>query len=93
MKKTMRRKILRTALGFGALIAVSAATAAAAAPNAGRASSPAAASRLTLVEDAAAGTLTVRDGAIEVLTYRFGDSLPAGADPRYIRSCYIHDPC
>jgi hypothetical protein len=41
-------------------------------------------------EDPAKGKLTVRDGRIEVLTYRFGDQLKPGADPRHTQSCYIH---
>jgi hypothetical protein len=43
-----------------------------------------------LVEDAAAGTLTVMEGQLPVLTYRFGDQLPPGLDPKQARSCYIH---
>lgn len=45
---------------------------------------------LAFVEDAAAGTLTVVDGDRPVLTYRTGDQLPAGVDPRYARSSYVH---
>jgi hypothetical protein len=45
---------------------------------------------MAVVEDAAAGTLTVMDGGRPVLAYRFGDQLPAGVDPRYARSSYIH---
>jgi len=36
------------------------------------------------------GTLTIRDGENEVLTYCFGDQLETGVDPRYTQSCYIH---
>jgi hypothetical protein len=43
-----------------------------------------------LVEDAAAGTLTVTDAKKPVLTYRFGDQLAAGLDEKQVRSCYIH---
>ncbi|UCE42403.1 MAG: PmoA family protein [Candidatus Aminicenantes bacterium] len=48
------------------------------------------ASQMTFVEDAEKGTLTVRDGQVEVLTYRFGDQLKKGVDPKQTRSCYIH---
>jgi hypothetical protein len=41
-------------------------------------------------ENAAEGTLTVRDGKTDVLTYRFGDQLKPGTDPKYTQSCYIH---
>lgn len=47
------------------------------------------ASRLSFVEGRA-GTLTVLDGDRKVLTYVYGDQLPAGVDARYARSCYIH---
>jgi len=46
--------------------------------------------RMTFVEDAAAGALTVMDGDRPVLTYRYGDQLPAGLDAKQTRSCYIH---
>jgi len=90
MKKAVLFKVLIAAALCGA--AASAAMAAAPSAVARRAGSsfPAGPSRLTLVEDAGAGTLTVREGSTAVLTYRFGDKIPAGADPRYIRSCYIH---
>jgi len=45
---------------------------------------------LSFADDPLAGTLTVMDGAIPVLTYRYGDRLPAGLDPKQVRSCYIH---
>jgi hypothetical protein len=45
---------------------------------------------LAFVEDAAAGTLTITDKDKPVLTYRFGDNLPAGLDAKQTRSCYIH---
>jgi Family of unknown function (DUF6807) len=45
---------------------------------------------LAFVEDAAAGTLTITDKGKSVLTYRFGDRLPAGIDAKQTRSCYIH---
>jgi len=88
MKKAALPRIVLMSLIAGAAIGPAAASSAAVksvmpAPAAGL-------SRLALVEDAAAGTLTVRDGASGVLTYRFGDKIPEGADPRYIRSCYIH---
>ena len=46
--------------------------------------------QLAFIEDAEKGTLTVRDGPTDVLTYRYGDQLKAGIDPRYTQSCYIH---
>jgi hypothetical protein len=45
---------------------------------------------LAFAEDAAAATLTVMDGARPVLTYRYGENLPAGLDAKQTRSCYIH---
>ena len=36
------------------------------------------------------GTMTVFDAGKKVLTYMYRDQLPAGADPRYVRSSYIH---
>jgi hypothetical protein len=45
---------------------------------------------MTFVEDAAAGTLTVMDGPLPVLTYRFKDNLPPGLDAKQTRSCYLH---
>jgi hypothetical protein len=50
----------------------------------------AARAQFTFVEDPAKGTLTIRDGKTEVLTYCFGDQLKPGVDPRYTQSCYIH---
>jgi len=46
--------------------------------------------QMQFIEDAARGTLTLRDGRNDVLTYRFGDQLEEGIDPKYVRSCYIH---
>jgi hypothetical protein len=51
---------------------------------------PGFASQMTIVEDAEKGTLTVKDGKHAVLTYRFGDQLKDGIDPKQTRSCYIH---
>jgi hypothetical protein len=48
------------------------------------------ASQMTFIENAEKGTLTVRDGKVDVLTYRFGDQLKNGIDPKQTRSCYIH---
>jgi hypothetical protein len=45
---------------------------------------------MAISEDVEKGTLTVKDGKIEVLTYRFGNQLEKGIDPRQTRSCYIH---
>jgi hypothetical protein len=42
------------------------------------------------IEDADRGTLTLKEAGQPVLTYNFGDQLPAGVDPRYTRSCYVH---
>ena len=47
-------------------------------------------SQITFSEDKAKGTLMLRDGHVEVLTYRFSDQLTPGVDPKYTRSCYIH---
>jgi hypothetical protein len=47
-------------------------------------------SQFTFLEDSAKAALTVRDGQNDVLTYRFGDQLKPGADPKYTQSCYIH---
>jgi hypothetical protein len=46
--------------------------------------------QLAFVEDAEKGTLTIRDGQTDVLTYCYGDQLKAGVDPKYTQSCYIH---
>jgi hypothetical protein len=46
--------------------------------------------RMKFLEDKEKGLLTVRDGQIDVLTYRFGDQLKEGVDPTQTRSCYIH---
>jgi len=50
----------------------------------------AATAQFTFFEDPSSGTLTIRDGKADVLTYRYGDQLKAGIDPRYTQSCYIH---
>lgn len=42
------------------------------------------------VEDAAAGTTTFMEAGRPVLTYRYGDQLPAGLDAKQKRSSYIH---
>ena len=44
---------------------------------------------MALVEDPSAGTLTVMDGERPVLTYRYGDQLPAALDAKQTRSSYI----
>jgi len=41
-------------------------------------------------DDPGAGTLTLNDGERAVLTYRYGDQLKEGVDPKYTQSCYIH---
>jgi hypothetical protein len=52
--------------------------------------STAAQAQFTYIEDPAKGTLTIRDGKVEVLTYCYGDRLKAGVDPNYTQSSYIH---
>jgi hypothetical protein len=52
--------------------------------------STAAMAQFSFIEDPAEGTLTVRDGKTEVLTYRYGDQLKPEVDPKYMQSCYIH---
>ena len=42
------------------------------------------------VQDADRGTLTLRENGKPVLTYNYGDQLPAGVNPRFTRSCYVH---
>lgn len=46
--------------------------------------------QLAFIKDEAKGTLTLRDGRVEVLTYRFSNQIKQGVDPKYTRSCYIH---
>jgi hypothetical protein len=46
--------------------------------------------QLKFVEDPAEGALTIRDGRTDVLTYRYGDQIKEGVDPKYTQSCYIH---
>jgi hypothetical protein len=46
--------------------------------------------QMTLVEDEETGSLTIKDGGKDVLTYRFKDQLIEGRDSRFTRSCYIH---
>jgi len=46
--------------------------------------------RMAFIDDAAAGTLTITERGKPVLTYRYGDQLPAGLDAKQTRSCYIH---
>ncbi len=48
------------------------------------------AGQMTFVEDEEKGLLTLKDGQIDVLTYRFSDQLKEGIDPEQTRSCYIH---
>jgi hypothetical protein len=56
--------------------------------QADRAPSPAVAK--PFVDDASARTVTFMDGGRPILTYRYGDQLPAGLDAKQTRSCYIH---
>lgn len=51
---------------------------------------PGFAPQMTFIEDEEKGTLTVRDGKADVLTYRYGDQLKEGIEPKQTRSCYIH---
>jgi hypothetical protein len=51
---------------------------------------PGFASQMIFIEDTEKGTLTVKDGKVDILTYRFGDQLKNGIDPKQTRSCYIH---
>jgi hypothetical protein len=46
--------------------------------------------QMSFVEDPAKGTLSIRDGKVEVLTYCHGDQLKPGVEPKYTQSCYIH---
>lgn len=46
--------------------------------------------QMRFIEDAGQGTLTLRDGEFDVLTYRFRDQLRKGLDPKHTRSGYIH---
>lgn len=46
--------------------------------------------QMAILEDGEKGALTVRDGQVDVLTYRFDDQLKEGLDPEQTRSCYIH---
>ena len=50
----------------------------------------AALAQFTFIDDPVKGTLTIRDGQTDVLTYCYGDQLKPGVDPRYTQSCYIH---
>ena len=45
---------------------------------------------MPFVEDDSAGTITFMDDERPVLTYRYGDQLPAGLDAKQTRSSYIH---
>ena len=50
----------------------------------------ASAAQMEFVDDKEKGWLILKDGHIDVLTYRFGDQLKEGIDPGQTRSCYIH---
>lgn len=45
---------------------------------------------MKFLEDTGKGTLTIMDGGVPVLTYRFGEQLKDGVDARFARSTYIH---
>ena len=46
--------------------------------------------QFTFIEDSIKGTLTMCEGKSEVLTYRYGEQIKQGIDPKYTQSCYIH---
>ena len=46
--------------------------------------------QLRFSEDEHTQSLTILDGHLPVLTYRYGDQLEEGIDPRYVRSSYVH---
>lgn len=48
------------------------------------------AAQMTFEEEKEKGWLTLKDGEIDLLTYRFGDQIEEGIDPGQTRSCYIH---
>ena len=50
----------------------------------------AAAGQLNFIDDPKAGAMTIRDGRVDVLVYRYGDQLKEGVDPKSTRSSYIH---
>jgi hypothetical protein len=46
---------------------------------------------MEIIEDpATSGSVTVRDGKANVMSYQYGDQLKEGVDAKYTRSCYIH---
>lgn len=45
---------------------------------------------LRFADDKSSGVLTLCDGTTNVLSYRYGDQIQAGVDPKFTRSCYIH---
>jgi hypothetical protein len=47
-------------------------------------------SQLRFFEDEPKQSLTILDGSLRVLTYRYGDQLEEGIDPSYVRSSYVH---
>jgi hypothetical protein len=53
-------------------------------------SSTISATQMKFIEDPEKGTLTLLDGKVLVLIYRFGDQLKDDVDPKQTRSCYIH---
>lgn len=46
--------------------------------------------QMKFIENAEMGTLTIREGKRDILTYCFGDQLPEGVAPKHTRSCFIH---
>jgi hypothetical protein len=47
-------------------------------------------SQMAFVEEEEKGWLTLKEGKVDILTYRFGDQLKQGVNPSQTRSCYIH---
>ena len=46
--------------------------------------------QMTITEDGKKGTVTIHDGEVDVLTYRFKDQLKEGIGLEQTRSCYVH---
>ena len=46
--------------------------------------------QMTWQQENEEGTLSLYDGKIPVITYRYGDQLKKGVPAQYLRACYIH---
>ena len=46
--------------------------------------------QMTWQQENEEGTLSLYDGKIPVVTYRYGDQLKKGVPAQYMRACYIH---